>query len=110
MRTSFVAVEGEAEQRIAAAQDSGFHLVEHDLRRHQDVEGELGRQTEEEATTSFDLQRGPLIRGRLLRLGEEEHALLMTMHQWNPLRPNNSFHVLHLVARSRASIIKSQSP
>ena len=28
----------------------------------------------------FDLQRGPLLRARLLRLGEAEHVLLLTMH------------------------------
>jgi len=28
----------------------------------------------------FDLEKGPLIRGRLIRVGEEEHALLITMH------------------------------
>src|SRR6476646_3468675 len=39
-----------------------------------------GRITEEEAGEEFDLQAGPLIRGRLVRVGEEEHALLITMH------------------------------
>src|SRR5438034_897171 len=34
----------------------------------------------EESGTPFDLGRGPLLRGKLLRLGEEEHALLLTMH------------------------------
>ena len=33
-----------------------------------------------EARAGFDLEAGPLIRGRLIRLGEEEHALLITMH------------------------------
>ena len=28
----------------------------------------------------FDLARGPLIRGRLMRLAEDEHVLLVTMH------------------------------
>src|SRR5205823_8798572 len=35
----------------------------------------------EEASIPFDLGRGPLLRGKLLRLGEEEHVLLLTMHQ-----------------------------
>src|SRR6185436_4821702 len=35
---------------------------------------------EDEATRRFDLTRGPLIRGRLLRLAEDQHALLITMH------------------------------
>ena len=34
----------------------------------------------EEAEAGFDLEAGPLIRGRLIRLAEEEDALLITMH------------------------------
>ncbi|HWP43817.1 MAG TPA: amino acid adenylation domain-containing protein, partial [Blastocatellia bacterium] len=34
----------------------------------------------EEASRGFDLREGPLIRGKLLRLGEEDHVLLLTMH------------------------------
>ncbi|MGH7261614.1 MAG: non-ribosomal peptide synthetase, partial [Nitrospiraceae bacterium] len=33
-----------------------------------------------DARAGFDLEAGPLIRGCLIRLGEEEHALLITMH------------------------------
>ncbi len=35
---------------------------------------------EEEARTPFDLARGPLIRACLIRLGEGEHIVLVTMH------------------------------
>ena len=34
-----------------------------------------------ELTHSFDLVRGPLIRARIVRLAEDEHLLLITMHQ-----------------------------
>jgi acyl-CoA synthetase (AMP-forming)/AMP-acid ligase II len=34
-----------------------------------------------ELTHSFDLVRGPLIRVRIVRLAEDEHLLLITMHQ-----------------------------
>jgi len=34
----------------------------------------------QEARTPFDLEAGPLIRGRLIRLGEDQHTLLITMH------------------------------
>jgi alpha-ketoglutarate-dependent taurine dioxygenase/acyl carrier protein len=36
--------------------------------------------SEEEARRPFDLRRGPLWRVSLLRLGEEEHVLLLVMH------------------------------
>ena len=39
------------------------------------------RLIQEEALHSFDLARGPLLRARLLRLAEQEHLLLITMHQ-----------------------------
>jgi aspartate racemase len=41
---------------------------------------EAERLVNEEAGRSFDLARGPLLRTKLLRLGEEEHVLLLTMH------------------------------
>ncbi|MBW8873687.1 MAG: amino acid adenylation domain-containing protein [Acidobacteria bacterium] len=34
----------------------------------------------EEATRPFDLTRGPLLRGLLVRLAEREHAVLLTLH------------------------------
>jgi len=38
------------------------------------------RRAREEAGTGFDLKRGPLLRVKVLRLEEEEHVLLYTMH------------------------------
>ncbi|MEL4170527.1 condensation domain-containing protein, partial [Pseudomonas sp. ZS001] len=81
LRTTFERIDGEARQRFAPA-DSGFALTEHDLQaldsdaRQQAVE----RLTRDEAREAFDLSAGPLIRGRLLRLAEEEHILLVTQH------------------------------
>jgi hypothetical protein len=42
-------------------------------------EAEAGRIASEEAETGFDLSRGPLIRVKVLKLGDEEHVLLFTM-------------------------------
>ncbi|HEY2495737.1 MAG TPA: amino acid adenylation domain-containing protein [Candidatus Angelobacter sp.] len=80
LRTTFVSVEGEPGQHIASAADSRFHLLEQDLRQHRDANAELNRLVAEEANASFDLQTGPLIRGRLIRQSEDEHTLLITMH------------------------------
>ena len=79
LRTTFVVIDGDAAQRIAAA-DIGFALAEHDLCGVADGEAELRRLAAEEAAAPFDLEQGPLIRGRLVRLAEDEHALLVTMH------------------------------
>jgi amino acid adenylation domain-containing protein len=42
--------------------------------------GEVEPVLAREAGTPFDLQRGPLFRASLLRLGEEEHVLILAMH------------------------------
>ena len=36
---------------------------------------------QEEALRPFDLRHGPLLRARLLRCGQEEHLLILTLHQ-----------------------------
>ncbi|HEX2077204.1 MAG TPA: amino acid adenylation domain-containing protein, partial [Longimicrobium sp.] len=77
LRTTFAEVDGTPEQRIAPA-EVGFHLVEHDLAGRPDAE--LQRVMAEEARAPFDLRRGPLVRGRLIRLADDDHVLLLTMH------------------------------
>ena len=81
LRTSFVVLDSQPVQQIAAA-EVGFHLIEHDLSglpaaAQQARVDELSRS---EATEPFDLSAGPLIRGQLLRLGPEDHLLLITQH------------------------------
>src|SRR6266700_1933957 len=80
LRTTFAVVDGEAAQRIAAAEDSQFFLRDHDLRGQADAALRFRQLLEEEAHASFDLEMGPLIRGRLIRRAEDEYALLITMH------------------------------
>ena len=81
LRTRFALLDGEPVHRIVPA-DEGFDLAEHDLSglpqhlRERRVE-ELSRA---EARARFELSGGPLIRGALLRLGAEEHVLLITQH------------------------------
>ena len=65
-------VDENAAQRIAAIEESRFHLVEHDLRELGEWGEELDDLIAEEALAEFDLETGPLIRGRLIRLGEDE--------------------------------------
>ncbi|HYH82550.1 MAG TPA: amino acid adenylation domain-containing protein [Longimicrobium sp.] len=80
LRTVFAQVAGEPEQRVLPADESGFRLVDHDLRAHAAADAELRRLTAEETNALFDLARGPLVRGRLVRMAEDEHELLLTMH------------------------------
>jgi amino acid adenylation domain-containing protein len=79
LRTYFGSVDGAPVQLIASA-DVGMTLTQMDLSGNSDAEAELERLAGEEARAPFDLTRGPLIRGRLIRLADDDHALLVTMH------------------------------
>jgi amino acid adenylation domain-containing protein len=74
LRTRFVGTS--ARQVIDAPR--GFALTVEELGPVD--EAALARICRDEAAASFDLAIGPLIRGRLLRLGADDHALLVTMH------------------------------
>ncbi|HEX8361991.1 MAG TPA: condensation domain-containing protein, partial [Longimicrobium sp.] len=78
LRTTFHAVDGEPEQRVHA--ESRFRLAEHDLAGHEGPWAELRRLVAEEATAPFDLESDALARGRLIRLAQDDHVLLVTMH------------------------------
>ncbi|WP_248801247.1 condensation domain-containing protein, partial [Pseudomonas sp. MWU13-2105] len=60
----------------------GFALGEQDLRLLPDETREqaVEQLTQAEALAPFDLSQGPLIRGQLLQLAEDEHILLVTQH------------------------------
>ena len=82
MRTTFENVSGTPFQRIGPA-SQGFALLEEDLSGESEAwqsEAVL-RISREEAQGRFDLARGPLIRGRLLRLSAQSHVLLVTQHR-----------------------------
>jgi amino acid adenylation domain-containing protein/thioester reductase-like protein len=79
-RTVFTSFAGEPLQEIRA--DGRFALSTVDLSRYSSTECEthVRRHRSEEATTPFDLRKGPLIRGRLLQTRPDEHVLLITLH------------------------------
>src|SRR6266496_328039 len=80
LRTKFVTVGNEPVQVVE--ERSCFSIERGDLSgwTEGEREAEVLRLAEEEGRKGFDLSRGPLLRARLLRLGEEEHVLLITMH------------------------------
>ncbi|MHA6885078.1 non-ribosomal peptide synthase/polyketide synthase [Ralstonia pseudosolanacearum] len=79
LRTRFEVQDGQAAQRVASA-DVGFALDRVDLQGQADREQALATLSEREANTPFDLEQDPLIRSCLVKLGEQEHVLLITMH------------------------------
>ncbi|HEX8243298.1 MAG TPA: amino acid adenylation domain-containing protein, partial [Longimicrobium sp.] len=80
LRTTFTEVTGAASQVVAPF--GGFALPVDDLSALAEVEreAEVGRLAADDAAQPFDLSAGPLFRARLLRLGEAEHVLLLSMH------------------------------
>jgi amino acid adenylation domain-containing protein len=80
LRTTF-AEQGSAPVQVVAPFD-GFRLEVEDLSALDDAAREAAarRRATEEATRAFDLARGPLFVAGLLRLGAEEHVLLLSMH------------------------------
>ena len=81
LRTTFVLAEGELVRQIIPSEMSNFLLLEEDLREEQDTDRELKRLMILEANASFDLEQGPLIRGRLIQRAENRYTLLITMHR-----------------------------
>ncbi|HEX2092021.1 MAG TPA: amino acid adenylation domain-containing protein, partial [Longimicrobiaceae bacterium] len=75
LRTTFSLVQGEPVQRIAPLEEARFSLAEHDLSGEAEAEAALRRLMAGEWSTPFDLERGPLIRGRLIRLGSQDHVV-----------------------------------
>src|SRR5262249_9090400 len=79
LRTTFSQIDGRPVQVIGPA-ENGFHLQEHDLRHQADAQAELSRLAAREIAQPLNLEDGPLIRGLLVQLADDDHALLLTMH------------------------------
>ncbi|MEM5292628.1 condensation domain-containing protein, partial [Paraburkholderia sabiae] len=79
LRSVFVAPQAKPRVEILPP-DAGLPVSEHDLRQRADTEAALSDLCHEEERTPFDLARGPLIRGRLVRMSDEEHVFLLTQH------------------------------
>ena len=81
LRTRFV--ERDGRPALVVEPTAGFVWTEEDLRGL--PEGEraerVSRDRRRESSQPFDLEAGPPARARLLRVGEEEHVLLLTMHR-----------------------------
>jgi natural product biosynthesis luciferase-like monooxygenase protein/amino acid adenylation domain-containing protein/FkbM family methyltransferase len=76
LRTSFPSEAGRPVQRIHP--EVSFSLAVEDL---SSFSGEdRSRRVAEEAARPFDLERAPLLRAALLRLGEREHLFLLSLH------------------------------
>ncbi len=80
LRTRFRTNNGNPVQEIMPHVNIHFPLTEIEHLNKPEREKELDRITRKEAETPFNLTEGPLLRGRLVRMEENEHVLLMTIH------------------------------
>ncbi|KAG0197436.1 hypothetical protein BGX28_009065, partial [Mortierella sp. GBA30] len=79
LRTVFIPVNGQPKVQLLPA-DRGLPLTLLDLRGEQDRETVVKQLAALEATTSFDLEKGPLVRAQLVQLAEDEYVFFMTQH------------------------------
>jgi hypothetical protein len=100
LRTRFEAVDGEPMQVIEPAM--GVEIPVEDLsgREEQERRERVREAMRREREEAFDLQQGPVWRVKLLKLGEEEHVLLRTMHHivsdgWSEGVFNREFRLLY---------------
>ncbi|WP_369067727.1 condensation domain-containing protein, partial [Burkholderia gladioli] len=79
LRSTFVTVQGQPQVRLLPV-GTALPVTHHDLRDAPDAQQQLQAISAQEAHAPFDLEQGPLIRARLIRLSKGEHAFLLTQH------------------------------
>lgn len=80
LRATFASVDGRPVQSFSPLQPEAWGVVDLSRLREAERGTEVSRLVSEESRREFDLARGPLLRTTLLKLGAEEHVLLVTMH------------------------------
>ncbi len=80
LRTVFAARAGAPVQVIQPAEPFALTVVDLSDLPEEEREARARVLAAEEASRPFDLSRGPLLRALLVRLGERDHAVALTMH------------------------------
>ncbi len=80
LRTIFKTVEGTPSQIVVPEASLELPLVDVSGEPEAEREAAVHRRLQHEARRPFDLSQGPLIRSLLVRLNEQKHILLVTMH------------------------------
>ncbi|KJZ39777.1 non-ribosomal peptide synthetase [Pseudomonas fluorescens] len=78
LRTTFYEEDGQAWQRVHGQLPLSFEAS--DLRQRPVPDVEAQQLAREEVARPFDLRHGPLLRVRVLRVADDEHVLLLTVH------------------------------
>jgi len=80
LRTSFVTVDGKPKQRIQSQVEVGSVIEIIDLQKSPKQEHDLQKLVDQETYTAFDLEAAPLFRLKVIKLEDQKHALLFTIH------------------------------
>ena len=80
LRTSFSTLDEQPVQLIAEAVSLSMPLIDLSHLDEAEREARLKQEARAEAGRGFDLREPPLLRVRMLRLAQDEHVLLLTMH------------------------------
>ena len=80
LRTTFTAVEGKPVQVIAPTPNVELPVTDLSALDPAAREAEVGRLAHEDARRPFDLAQGPVMRAAVVRLAEQDHFLLLSMH------------------------------
>ncbi len=80
LRTTFQLVSGEPKQVIGQPQPITLNVIDLTQLPRPERDTAVTQLINEEAAQPFDLTRGPLLRVKLLKVEDEEHILLMTLH------------------------------
>jgi amino acid adenylation domain-containing protein len=80
LRTTFPTVDGQAIQAILPTLKLHIPVIDLQSLSASEQEAEIYRQVGREAQRAFDLAHGPLLVAKLLRLAENEHVVLLTIH------------------------------
>ncbi len=80
LRTSFSLIDGRLRQIVADSSTLKLSLLDLSALSADERAIKTNELAKHEAALPFDLNRGPVVRASVLRLAEEEHLLLLTMH------------------------------
>ena len=110
LRTTFTNVGDRPIQRIAASSSVSLAVCDLSALEKDECAAEVERVAHETAYTPFDLEAGPLLRAELLRLSEDEHVLLFTLHHIISDRWSVAVLIREVVALYEAFCARRASP
>jgi amino acid adenylation domain-containing protein len=108
LRTTFVTNNGRPEQLLSPPRKFVLSITDLSHVASSEREKEAQRLTAKEAQVPFDLSNGPLLRTLLIKLSDQDHVLLLTMHHivsdaWSMgllTRELTTFYEAHVTGRS----------